>query len=130
MLKPDNFNFEAACDDGRNAPRRRTNQVQAVVISEQSGVGNQIVTSIVANPSDIILDGCVQLNDLLDLLSAYGDCGAEEEASGFALSFDGVNDHVDFGNASLGNVEDVTFEVLMKTGSDSEGINQLSGLVE
>ena len=35
-------------------------------------------TCIVANPADINLDGCVQLNDLLDLLSAYGDCGAEE----------------------------------------------------
>ena len=79
-------------------------------------------TCIVANPADTNLDGCVQLNDLLDVLSAYGDCGAEEESSGFALSFDGVNDHVDFGNASLGNVEDVTFEVLMKTGSDSEGL--------
>ena len=33
---------------------------------------------IVANPADINLDGCVQLNDLLDLLSAYGDCSAEE----------------------------------------------------
>ena len=32
------------------------------------------------NPGDINLDGCVQLNDLLDLLSAYGDCGAEESA--------------------------------------------------
>ena len=30
------------------------------------------------NPGDINLDGCVQLNDLLDLLSAFGDCGAEE----------------------------------------------------
>ena len=30
------------------------------------------------NPADINFDGCVQLNDLLDLLSAYGDCGAEE----------------------------------------------------
>ena len=30
------------------------------------------------NPADINLDGCVQLNDLLDLLSAYGNCGAEE----------------------------------------------------
>ena len=30
------------------------------------------------NPADINLDGCVQLNDLLDLLSAYVDCGAEE----------------------------------------------------
>ena len=29
---------------------------------------------IVANPSDSNFDGCVQLNDLLDLLSAYGDC--------------------------------------------------------
>jgi len=34
----------------------------------------------VTNPADINLDGCVQLNDLLDLLSAYGDCGAEESA--------------------------------------------------
>ena len=30
------------------------------------------------NSADINLDGCVQLNDLLDLLSAYGNCGAEE----------------------------------------------------
>ena len=29
------------------------------------------------NPGDINLDGCVQLNDLLDLLSAYGGCEAE-----------------------------------------------------
>ena len=29
------------------------------------------------NPADINLDGCVQLNDLLDLLSAYGGCEAE-----------------------------------------------------
>jgi len=35
---------------------------------------------VVANPADINFDGCVQLNDLLDLLSAYGDCGAEESA--------------------------------------------------
>ena len=33
---------------------------------------------IVANPSDSNFDGCVQLNDLLDLLTAYGDCAAEE----------------------------------------------------
>ena len=30
------------------------------------------------NTADINNDGCVQLNDLLDLMSAYGDCGAEE----------------------------------------------------
>ena len=32
----------------------------------------------VTNLSDSNFDGCVQLNDLLDLLSAYGDCGVEE----------------------------------------------------
>lgn len=30
---------------------------------------------VVANPADTDFDGCVQLNDLLDLLSAYGSCG-------------------------------------------------------
>ena len=34
----------------------------------------------ITNPADINLDGCVQLNDLLDLLTAYGDCSAEESA--------------------------------------------------
>ena len=37
-------------------------------------------TCIVANPSDSNFDGCVQLNDLLDLLGAYGNCAAEESA--------------------------------------------------
>lgn len=31
-------------------------------------------TCIVSEPADINFDGCVQLNDLLDLLSAYGNC--------------------------------------------------------
>ena len=35
-------------------------------------------TCIVAIPSDSNFDGCVQLNDLLDLLGAYGVCEAEE----------------------------------------------------
>ena len=35
-------------------------------------------TCIVANPSDSNFDGCVQLNDLLDLLTAYGNCAAED----------------------------------------------------
>ena len=30
---------------------------------------------VVENPSDINLDGCVQLNDLLELLLTYGNCG-------------------------------------------------------
>lgn len=31
-------------------------------------------TCIVSEPADINFDGCVQLNDLLDLLSSYGNC--------------------------------------------------------
>ena len=35
-------------------------------------------TCVVTQPSDSNFDGCVQLNDLLDLLSVYGaSCGAE-----------------------------------------------------
>ena len=32
----------------------------------------------ITNVADTNLDGCVQLNDLLDLLSAYGNCAADE----------------------------------------------------
>jgi len=41
---------------------------------------SELQQCIVANPSDSNFDGCVQLGDLLDLLSAYGDCGAEESS--------------------------------------------------
>ena len=45
------------------------------------------------NPADINFDGCVQLNDLLDLLSAYGDCGANEAPwqCGDALEYQGYD---------------------------------------
>jgi uncharacterized protein (TIGR02145 family) len=39
---------------------------------------SEMQTCIVANPADINLDGCVQLNDLLDLLTAFGACNFEE----------------------------------------------------
>ncbi|MDA0946590.1 MAG: FISUMP domain-containing protein [Bacteroidetes bacterium] len=70
-----NFDAEAACDDG------------SCDFSCCPGPGcchagtiwdSDLQQCIVANPSDSNFDGCVQLNDLLDLLSAYGDCGAEE----------------------------------------------------
>ena len=50
-------------------------------------------TCIVANPADINLDGCVQLNDLLDLLSAYGGCEAEASPwlCGDPLEYQGYN---------------------------------------
>ena len=45
------------------------------------------------NPADINLDGCVQLNDLLDLLSAYGNCSAEESPwqCGDSLEYQGYD---------------------------------------
>lgn len=48
---------------------------------------------VVSNPADTNLDGCVQLNDLLDVLSAYGDCGVEEApwACGDPLSYQGYD---------------------------------------
>ena len=70
-----NFDAEATCDDG------------SCDYSCCPGPGcchtgtawdSDLQQCIVANPSDSNFDGCVQLNDLLDLLSAYGDCGAEE----------------------------------------------------
>ena len=70
-----NFATDAACDDGSCdytcCPGPGCCTEGMYWDWELSGCYN-------INPADINLDGCVQLNDLLDLLSAYGDCGAEE----------------------------------------------------
>lgn len=39
----------------------------------------QLNGCVITNPADINVDGCVQLNDLLDLLSAYGNCVGDDE---------------------------------------------------
>jgi hypothetical protein len=51
---------------------------------------------IVANPTDTNFDGCTDLNDLLDILSAYGDCAEVN----YSLSFDGVDDYVEIPHIS------------------------------
>ena len=66
-----NYAPEANVDDG-SCELFTCKCLEGTVWSEELG------GCVVANPADINLDGCVQLNDLLDLLSAYGDCGAEE----------------------------------------------------
>ena len=66
-----NYNVDAILDDG-TCELFTCKCLEGTIWSEELG------GCIVANPADINLDGCVQLNDLLDLLSAYGDCGAEE----------------------------------------------------
>ena len=70
-----NFNEDATCDDG------------GCDYSCCPGPGCcldgqhwdwELGGCVITNPADINQDGCVQLNDLLDLLSAFGDCGSEE----------------------------------------------------
>ena len=50
-------------------------------------------TCVVANPADTNFDGCVSLIDLLDLLSAFGNCDAEESpwACGDPLEYQGYD---------------------------------------
>ena len=66
-----NYNPEASCDNGTCA------SCEALATACGAGtVWDPISLScIVANPADTNFDGCVQLNDLLDVLSAYGNCG-------------------------------------------------------
>jgi uncharacterized protein (TIGR02145 family) len=45
----------------------------------------------ITNPADINFDGCVQLGDLLDLLTAYGDCGSSEWQCGDPLEYQGYD---------------------------------------
>ena len=63
-----------------------------LAISSLCGEGtvwdNESQTCVVANPSDSNFDGCVQLNDLLDLLSAYGTCGWQ---CGDPVSYEGYD---------------------------------------
>lgn len=68
-----NFDLEAAVDDG-SCHFDCTFCLEGTIWNEELG------GCVVANPSDSNFDGCVQLNDLLDLLAAYGDCGAEESS--------------------------------------------------
>ena len=69
-----NYNESANEDDGTCA----SCAALATACGEGTVWDADSQTCIVANPSDSNFDGCVQLNDLLDLLSAYGNCGVEE----------------------------------------------------
>ena len=71
-----NFSEEANVDDG--------SCIACSVFAERCGDGTiwdaEMQMCIGDGSGDINLDGCVQLNDLLDLLSAYGNCAVEESA--------------------------------------------------
>jgi hypothetical protein len=64
----------------------------AVACGEGTVWDSETQECIVANPTDTNFDGCTDLNDLLDILSAYGDCAMVE--TNYSLSFDGVDDYV------------------------------------
>ena len=66
-----NFDADAALDDG-------SCHFNCQFCHDGTVWDEDLFKCVVANPADSNFDGCVQLNDLLDLLSAYGDCGAEE----------------------------------------------------
>ena len=72
-----NYQAEVSCDDGSC---EYSCCPGPGCCHEGTTWDSAIQQCVVANPADINLDGCVQLNDLLDLLSAYGDCGDEESA--------------------------------------------------
>ena len=70
-----NFDAEAACDDG-------SCDYSCCPGPGCCGEGMfwdwNLGECAITNPTDSNFDGCVQLNDLLDLLSAYGNCSSEE----------------------------------------------------
>ncbi|MDA9756230.1 hypothetical protein N9V29_04605 [Flavobacteriales bacterium] len=84
-----NFDPEATIDDG--------SCYSCDIPESHCGPGTiwdaEMQLCIIANPADINLDGCVQLGDLLNLLAAYGDCGAEESVwqCGDPVSYQGYD---------------------------------------
>ena len=76
------------------------------------------------NPADINVDGCVQLNDLLDLLSVYGDCGDEESVwqCGEPLGYQGY----DYATVQIG--EQCWFAENLRAQAYRDGTSILSDL--
>lgn len=92
---------------------------------------------IVANPSDSNFDGCVQLNDLLDLLGAYGNCAATESAwecselfeyQGYHYTTVLIGDQCWFAE-NLRNENYENGDAIPADLSDSEWLNTTSGAV-
>ena len=79
-----------------------------------------------SNSADINNDGCVQLNDLLDVLSAYGNCGAEESAwqCGDPLEYQGY----DYATVQIG--EQCWFAENLRAENYSNGDSVLSSLTD
>jgi uncharacterized protein (TIGR02145 family) len=92
---------------------------------------------IVAYPADTNFDGCVQLNDLLDLLAAYGlcqttatswSCGEQLEYQGYIYNTALIGDQCWFGE-NLRNVNYANGDAIHSNLSDSEWSSTSSGAV-
>ena len=128
-----NYNEAASIDDGTCA----SCEALATACGEGTLWNDDLQQCVVANPSDSNFDGCVQLNDLLDLLSAYGNCSAEESAwqCGDPLEYQGY----DYETVQIGeqcwfaeNLRSENYEngdAILANLSDSEWTNTTSGAV-
>ena len=117
-----NYVEDASCDDGTCA--------SCEALQTACGPGTiwdaEMQMCIGDGSGDINLDGCVQLNDLLDLLSAYGNCASEESAwqCGEKLEYQGY----DYATVLIGEqcwfaenaryLPEVSF---VETGSETDG---------
>ena len=117
-----NYVEDASCDDGTCA--------SCEALQTACGPGTiwdaEMQMCIGDGSGDINLDGCVQLNDLLDLLSAYGNCASEESAwqCGETLEYQGY----DYATVQIGEqcwfaenaryLPEVSF---VETGSETDG---------
>ena len=116
-----NFATDAACDDG-------SCDYSCCPGPGCCSVGHywdwEIGMCFDINPADINLDGCVQLNDLLGLLTAYGDCGAEELAwqCGDPLEYQGY----DYETVQIG--EQCWFAENLRSSVYRDGTNIQTGL--
>ena len=82
-----NYNESANEDDGTCA----SCAALATACGEGTVWDSETQECIVANPTDTNFDGCTDLNDLLDILSAYGDCSVAEFTCGDPLEYQGYN---------------------------------------
>ena len=128
-----NYNESANEDDGTCA----SCAALATACGEGTVWDSETQTCIVANPSDSNFDGCVELNDLLDLLGAYGDCAAEESAwqCGDPLEYQGYEyETVQIGDQcwcaeNLRSELYANGDVITSSLSDEEWVENITGAV-
>jgi uncharacterized protein (TIGR02145 family) len=82
-----NFNPEATLDD----ETCYSCDLPASHCGEGTVWDSETQECIVANPTDTNFDGCTDLNDLLDILAAYGACAVAEFTCGDLLEYQGYD---------------------------------------